>query len=58
MYEYIGFLHTWSQIVLHCAFVDACVLLIYLQVGVGGGVILPVVTEYTILFTFVRSLCL
>ena len=24
----------------------------------GGGVILPVVTKYTVLFTFVRSLCL
>jgi len=56
----MGFLHIWSQIVLHYAFIDACVLVTDISTGRGGGGVIlpwPVVTEYTILFTFVRSLC-
>jgi len=46
MYEYMGFLHIWSQIVLYYSFIDACLLLIYPQVGVT----LPVVTEYSFVY--------
>jgi len=37
MHEYMGFLHIWSQIVLHYAFIDACVLVTDMSAGKGEG---------------------